>query len=217
MQDDDAYVKYPQHRNWFNKLWLSEKLGYNCGPCGLAPKKDGTYVIRPIYNLSGMGVGAHIKKIKAGDDRQVPAGYFWCEYFDGPHYSAEYKWEYDRDHIMGQWKEPWKGQSCWEGVNMPLNLSKFVEWKRSDYIPSVPDELVELRDVGHINVEFIGDKVIEVHLRESPDPKYDHFIPVWRSDENKVSHYLMHGYQYIADFDDADGQLDDPRIGFMVK
>ena len=218
MQDDNAYLKYPQHRKWFNKLWLSEKLGYNCGPGGLAPEKDGIYVVRPIYNLSGMSVGATVKNIKAGDDRQVPAGYFWCEYFDGPHYSADYKWEYDRDHIMGEWKEPWKGQSCWEGTNMPVNLTKFVEWKRSDYIPPVPNELVELRDVGHINVEFIGDKVIEVHLRESPDPKYDHIIPVWASDIGpKKEHMEMHGFEFIEDYDNADGQLDDPRIGFLVK
>ena len=217
MQDDEAYLKYPQHRKWFNKLWLSEKLGYNCGPAGVDVPKDGIYVIRPIYNLSGMGVGAEVKSLKAGDC-STPAGYFWCEYFDGPHYSADYKWEYDRDHIMGQWKEPWKGQSCWEGTNMPLNLSKFVEWKRSDYIPPVPNELVELRDVGHINVEFIGDKVIEVHLRESPDPKYNHIIPVWASDLGpKKEHMEMHGFQFIEDYDDADGQLDDPRIGFLVK
>ena len=217
MQDDDAYKKYPQHHNWFNKLWVAEKLGYKCGPAGLAPEEDGVYVVRPVYNLSGMGVGATVKEIKAGDTTQVPAGYFWCEYFDGPHYSADYVWEYDRDNIMGEWKEPWKGKSCWQGTNMPLNLTKFVEWKRSDYIPSVPNELVELRDVSHINVEFIGDNVIEVHLRPSPDPQYDHIIPVWKSDEGKVSHYLMHGYKYESSYDDADKQLNDPRIGFLVK
>lgn len=218
MQDNDAYLKYPEHRNWFNKLWVAEKLGYKCGPAGLAPEEDGVYVVRPIYNLSGMGVGATVKEIKAGDTTQVPAGYFWCEYFEGPHYSADYKWQYDRDHIWGHWKEPWKGQSCYEGINMPINLSKFYEWKRSDYIPKVPDQLVELSKVEHINVEFIGDKVIEVHLRQSPDPKYDHIVPVWASDLGpKKQMYEMHNYQFIEDYDNADGQLEDPRIGFFVK
>jgi len=218
MEDWEAYGAYPHHRNWFNKLWVAEKMGYDCGPAGIAPADDGVYVVRPIYNLSGMGVGATVKEIKGGDYNQVPAGYFWCEYFDGPHYSADYKWEYDRDNIMGEWKEPWRGQSCYEGVNMPINLSKFYEWKRSDYIPPVPNELVELRDVGHINVEFIGDKVIEVHLRQSPDPKYDHIVPVWASDLGpKKQTYEIHNYQFIEDYDNADGQLDDPRIGFFVK
>ena len=217
IDDPDLYNMWPQYRQWFNKLWLSEQLGYDCGPGGVAPTKDGKYVVRPIMNLDGIGVGATVKNIKAGDTTQVPAGYFWCEYFDGPHYSCTYEWQYDRDHIWGHWKQPWKGQSCWEGVNLPINLSKFVEWKRTDYIPPVPDLFVELRDVATINVEFKGDKPIEVHLRDSPNPKDNHLIPMWKSDEGKVSHYLMHGYEFIEGYSDGNKQLDDPRIGFMVK
>ena len=218
MEDYESYQKYPHHHKWFNKLYIAELFGYDCGPCGTAPTKDGTYVVRPIYNLSGMGVGAHVKEIKAGDDRSVPAGYFWCEYLTGKHYSANYRWQYDRDMINGKWLQPWKGSSCWEGTNMPINLTKFVEWKRSDYIPEVPDELVCLRDVGVINVEFKGNQVIEVHLRPSPDPDYDHIIPVWASDLGvKKQHMETHGYNFVNSYDDADGQLDDPRIGFLVK
>ena len=218
MKDSEAYKAYPHHHKWFNKLYVAETFGYDCGPSGIAPTKDGTYVIRPIYNLSGMGVGAYVKELKAGDSRSVPAGYFWCEYLTGKHYSANYHWVYDRDMINGKWKQPWKGSSCWEGVNMPINLTKFVEWKRSDYIPRVPDEMVSLRDVPVINVEFKGDQVIEVHLRESPDPDYDHIIPVWASDLGvKKQHMETHGFQFIAAHDDGDGQLEDPRIGFLVK
>lgn len=218
IDDDELYNLYPHHRKWFNKLWLAEQLGYNCGPSGLAPKQDGVYVVRPIMNLSGMGVGATVKEIKAGDSRQVPAGYFWCEYFDGPHYSCTYKWEYDRDMINGKWNTPWKISSCWEGVNFPINLSKFTEWKRSDYIPTVPDLFVQLRDVKIINVEFKGDNPIEVHLRDTPNPQYDHLIPVWASDlDTKKEHMKMHGYEFIEAYSDGDGQLDDPRIGFLVR
>ena len=218
MDDEDAYVKYPQHRKWFNKLYLAEVLGYNCGPAGYAPTKDGTYVIRPIYNLAGMGIGAYVTDMKAGDNTITPPGYFWCEYFDGKHYSADYYWETDRDLVKGKWLNPWKGLSCWEGTNMPINLTKFVEWKRSDYIPRVPDELACLRDVNKINVEFIGDRVIEVHLRHSPDPAYDHLIPVWASDVGpKREHMEMHGFEFIEDYENADGHLKDPRIGFLVK
>ena len=82
----------------------------------------------------------------------------------------------------------------------------------------MPDELATLRDVKYINVEFKGDQVIEVHLRHSPDPDYDHIIPVWASDSGaKRAHLEMHGYQWIGTYDNADGQLDDPRIGFLVK
>lgn len=218
MQDDDAYKKYPHHHKWFNKLYIAELFGYKCGPAGVPVPEDGVYVVRPIYNLSGMGVGATIKQIMAGNCNQVPPGYFWCEYLTGKHYSANYVWEYDRDMITGRWQQPWKGSSCWEGTNMPINLTKFVEWKRSDYIPEVPNELNELRDVKEINVEFKGDQVIEVHLRPSSDPEYDHLIPVWRSDYGiKKEHYMHHGFKYIESYDDADGYLENPRLGFWVK
>lgn len=218
IDDDELYNIYPQHRKWFNKLYLSEQMGYKCAPAGIAPDEDGTYVVRPIMNLAGMGIGATVKEIKAGDVTKVPAGYFWCEYFNGTHYSCTYKWEYNRDSINGEWKTPWKGAACWEGINMPINLSKFVEWKRSTYIPKVPDILVCLRDIKVINVEFIDDKPIEVHLRDSPNPNYDHLIPVWASDFGaKKEHMELHGYKFIEAYSNANGQLEDPRIGFLVK
>lgn len=213
MQDDDAYKKYPQHRKWFNKLWIAETFGYHCGPAGVDIPSDGTYVIRPIYNLAGMGMGAEVKTVKAGDKNSTPPGFFWCEYFDGKHYSADYEWVSDVQ--IGGW---WKKVSCWEGVNMPVNLTKFVEWKRSEFIPDLPHQFKELGGVKHINVEFIGDKIIEVHLRQTPDPDYDHLIPVWASDLGVKKEYMeMHGFSFIEDYDNADGHLDDPRVGFLVK
>lgn len=211
MQDDDAYYKYPQHRKWFNKLHVAELFGYDCGPSGTAPTKDGVYITRPIFNLSGMGLGAEVKGIKAGDTRATPPGHFWCEYLTGKHYSANYTFVHDT-------KSYWKPISCWEGFNTPVNMIQFIEWKRSDYIPEVPRELNDLSNVGEINVEFKGGDIIEVHLRTSSDPDYDHFIPVWSSDLGKKKAYMeAHGYEFLESYDNADGHLDDPRIGFLVK
>ena len=72
--------------------------------------------------------------------------------------------------------------------------------------------------VTHLNVEFINDKPIEVHLRLSPDPDYDHMIPVWASDLGVKKVYMeTYGFEFINAYDDANGELDDPRIGFLVK
>lgn len=222
MTDEEAYVKYPAHHNWFNKLYVAELFGYKCGPCGTAPTEDGTYIVRPIYNLSGMGAGAVVKQIRAGNHSATPPGYFWCEYLPGNHYSANYVWE--NDFKTGG---KWKPVSCWRGINTQHDLSKFLEWKRSDYIPTIPWQLDVLRDVKEINVEYKDDKVIEVHLRTSPDPDYDHLIPVWKSDLEtfnnvqsalkKINYYENLGYRYIWDLDDADGHIDNYRIGFLVK
>lgn len=220
MEDCDAWLKFPQHHNWFNKLWIAEQFGYACGPAGTDIPKSDVYVVRPTYNLGGMGARASVVQLAEGDYSSVPPGYFWCEYFNGIHYSANYTWK--MNHLTGG---SWEGTTCWQGVNMPINLTKFVEWKRSSYIPTLPSKgkLNELHDVGEINVEFIEDKIIEVHLRKSPDPEYDHVIPVWESDEmfrvgnQKKEHYELHGYKWIESYDDANGYIDDPRIGFFVR
>ena len=182
-------------------------MGYKCGPTGLAPDVTDHYIVRPIYNLSGMGVGSKVIKIEAGDVTKVPPGYFWCEFIAGIQYSATYEF------VDGRWKSI----SCWQGTNDINNLSRFVSWIRSTYKPKVPSQFNELHDVGRINIEFIGDKPIEVHLRESPDPNYDELIPVW--DDNSVNKeaYLSRGYRYIESYDDANGFLEIPRIGFLVK
>jgi len=43
-------------------------------------------------------------------------------------------------------------------------------------------------------------------------------IPVWASDiGKKKEHMELHGFEFIEDYEDANGYIDDPRIGFLVK
>lgn len=197
--DSDAWIAYPQHRKWFNKLEFSLLMGYDCGPCGVAPSRTDSYIVRPIYNLSGMSAGAFKKYIEAGDVRSVPAGSFWCEWFEGPQHSVTYKWS----------GSEWLPESSWRSEVDVQNLWKFKSWTRSNFAPEVPTCMNSLTDVGIINVEWIGGRPIEVHLRPSPDPEDgDELIPVWADDP--VS-------DYVKDFDDADGNLTVPRLGFIVR
>ena len=207
MDDQSTYRKYPQYTHWHNKLWFSEKMGYDCGPANIAPTTSGWYIVRPIINLLGMGVGAKKIWIEAGDSISVPLGYFWCEWFDGSQYSVTYKW-------FDWW---WNPVSSWEGIKDAENLSKFHRWERSTFLPEIGLFFHEISSVGTINVEFIGNKPIEVHLRTSPDPNYDILVPIWKDEEYLIDKYTGMGYTYINSYDDADGFLDTPRLGFMVK
>ena len=207
IEDFEAWNAYPHHHKWFNKLYIAELMGYKCGPSGLAPDVTDHYVVRPIYNLSGMGVGAKIIRIDAGDFTKVPPGYFWCEFLPGVQYSATYEYA-----NMG-----WKCISCWQGIQDANNLSKFVSWIRSPHKPQVPPQFNDLNDVNRINVEFKGNSPIEVHLRESPDPQYDELVPVWADDSVNMEAYLSRGYRFIKSFDNADGFLEIPRLGFLVR
>ena len=95
-----------------------------------------------------------VEELEGNPKGKVRAGEFWCEYFEGPHISGDYR------YVTGQIPY-WEPLSCWEGINYPINLSKFVEWKRHKHAPRVPKLFNELSDVAVINVEFIGDKPID--------------------------------------------------------
>lgn len=210
MEDWEAWEKYPRYHKWFNKLWLSESLGYHCGPSGTAPKQDGLYIVRPVYNLSGMGVGARKVHIKANDQTATPPGYFWCEYFEGTQYSVTYRFNHD---TVGTWTPI----SSWKAIQDSEDLWRFGGWVRSDYSPPVPRLFNQLSEIQRINIEFKGDRPIEVHLRDTPDPDYDEIVPIWKDREKDVDKYLDMGYTYVKSFDDADGFLEVPRLGFMVR
>ena len=201
IEDRDAWHLWPHHRNWFNKLWVSLQQNYVCGPCGVAPPQSAYYVVRPIYNLSGMGVGARKQFLKGEDVTQVEPGYFWCEWFDGPQHSVTYEW-------IGKWVPT----SSWQGTLNHNDLTRFLSWKKSTYMPLLPAMFDILQDVKVINVEWINDKVIEVHLRGSPDPQESNeYIPVWADQEVPNNAPI-----WIPSYDDADGFLTTPRLGFIV-
>lgn len=207
MEDTDAWIKYPKHRNWFNKLWLADQLGYNCGPAGLSPFKAGVYVVRPIYNLRGMGLNSRFQHIEANDVAAVEPGYFWCEKFEGRHISASFKFFHN---TVAKWI-PFSAFEGFRGIDKPLY--KFEKWIRVSIneVPEVPRLLNDLSDVSTINVEFIGNKIIEVHLRDTPDPDYDELYPVWENDAIEMD------CEFIPSIDNADGHLPEKRLGFYVK
>ena len=89
-EDYQAWEAYPQYRWIYNKLELALELGYEAGPACVPVKKTGDYIVRPVYNLYGMGIGAvkkHFDRYKDAEDlinhEHIPPGYFWCEWFDG--------------------------------------------------------------------------------------------------------------------------------------
>ena len=208
MDDSEAWEAFPNKRKWFNKLWLSSKLGYDCGPCGVAPTKSAYYVVRPIYNISGMGAGARVQWIESNDYTRVEPGYFWCEYFNGSQYSVTYE---NRN-------SKWEPINSWKAFRNVKSLSKFDAWVRTDYSPELPSLFNDLFEIKRINVEFIEDKPIETHLRDSPDPNYDILIPVWEDfEEKEIDKLIQMGYTYLESYDDADGFVKPARLGFLVK
>lgn len=178
-----------------DKLILSRKLNYNCGPVGLDVPQPGYYIVRPCVNMLGLGLGA-IKKYLHKDTTDLPLGFFWCEWFEGRHLSIDYHWG--------------KQVLAVEGIKPADTFIKWKEWiKVNDEVelPSILNQYIDKHE--WINCEFIGGKLIEVHFRKNEDfeGSISHFVPVW----NGESTVPPDGYTY-RHYPDCHG-----RIGAFVK
>lgn len=178
----------------YDKLILSRKLGYVCGPAGVDVPYSGEYVVRPITNILGMSIGARIKWISKETFHLEP-GMFWCEVFTGRHLTY--------DFIDGE------QAVCYEGFLEKGSLGKFLKWQKTLDRAKVPDFVIELsKKYGHVNIECKDDKIIEMHLRPNPDwVQYnaDVLVPIWKGTESPGPEY-----RYVKDEDNG-------RQGFYIK
>jgi len=196
MTEEEVWKSIDPDDIWLlDKLILSRKLGYECGPTGTSVNYPGSYIVRPCINAFGLGLGSQITFIDNETDH-LPPGHFWCEIFQGRHLSVDYH----------------KGLQvlCVQGFKETNTLTKWDRWTRTkDYVPR-PDIIKPfLEKYEWVNCEFIGDKLIEVHLRPNPDfpGNRQEYIPVW----DGMHEMPPKGYEYIED-PDLNG-----RIGAWIK
>jgi len=195
IHDDTMWLECDPEMLWiYDKLILSRKLGYTCGPSGVPVPEADLYIVRPITNIEGMGRDAKIIWINEDTDTIVPPGHFWCEVFEGRHLSVDYL---NGEQVL-----------CVEGYRFEEDpLYRWSEWKKVDDQIPFP-KLLSSFNVEQINCEFIGGKLIEVHLRHNPDfddREYNVIYPVW--DDQKTKAPL--GLKFIED-------KDFKRKGFFV-
>lgn len=206
----------PQHLWIYNKLFLSQRLGYTCGPAGLEVPKPGFYIVRPCMNLMGMGRNARIEWIESNTEHLHPAE-FWCEVFEGDHLSVDYEYHEDRTGCYPQWMQEHSvdyhvkhQRLAVKGTHETHELYKFTKWEKVDVKMPYPKILttIGLYRYGWINCEFIGAKLIEVHFRRNPDFRYGNTvaIPVWKDEEVKN----IENYRFVEDEDYL-------RRGFYIK
>lgn len=169
--DEQIWPLAKEEHLWvFDKLILSRRLGHVCGPaCVPVPKPD-YYVVRPCVNLSGMSLGASIEWIEDSTEH-LPAGYFWQEVFHGRHLSLDYRY----GSLI----------RCTEGFKPDGELARFSRWVQTADRPGVPPFVLDvLSQYERGNVEMIGGKIIEVHLRGNSD--FDdgatECVPIWKND-----------------------------------
>ena len=195
-EDDIWETIDPDHIWLLDKLIVSRKMGYVCGPVGLDVPHPAFYIVRPCVNMLGLGLGAK-KMWLEKDTCDLPYGYFWCEWFDGRHHSVDY---YGGRQML-----------CVRGEKPVDTFTKWSEWIRTDHVKfNFPKMLKDLvHDYPWMNCEFIGDKLIEIHLRSNGDfiGNINHFVPVWEGESIEPPK----GYSY-REYPDVHG-----RIGAFVK
>jgi len=177
-----------------DKLILSRKLNYISGPVGLDVPTPGWYCVRPCVNMLGLGLGTQKSWIEK-ETMHLPIGHFWCEWFEGRHLSIDYN--YGVQHL------------CVEGLKSSDTFTQWDKWIKTDDVIPLPEALQTFSHHEWLNIEFIGNKVVEIHLRHNED--FDgverEFIPVWEGQSTTPPD----GYTY-RDYPDVHG-----RIGAFIK
>lgn len=179
----------------YNKLDLSNRLGYLCGPVGVDVPVPNYYIVRPTINFCGMGRFSRIEYIEKSTDHLHPAE-FWCEIFIGKHLSVDFCDNKSKLVVVGH-KNPKNPSYKW---NSWVKIEKNIEF------PAILNELCG--NYPTINCEFIGNKLIEVQIRENLDFRWGNSIaiPVWKGTSIK----RLPRFKFVIDEDYN-------RIGFFIK
>ena len=172
--DADVWSQCPTEYLWiYDKLIVARKQGILAAPAGITVPKSATYIVRPITNIRMMSRGATKQWLTPEDTDLVPDGYFWSECFEGRHISVDFHYGVQELTVEGFRDDADR-------------LDRFSRWQRIEESYKFPLILGELwRMTPWVNVEYIGSKIIEVHLRWNDDfanHNSDVIYPVWCDD-----------------------------------
>ena len=158
-EDSDAWTWNPSYRWVYDKLAVALSQGLDAAPHGVSPTGYPVFS-KPIYNLKGMGVGSRALGSEADYADAYQPGHFWSTLLTGDHVSS------DVAVVAGQpkWWRHARGIASGSGT--------FDYWEVTDApAPSVEEWCGHwCREnlagyTGLLNLETIGGRIIEVHLR----------------------------------------------------
>jgi hypothetical protein len=189
-EDCDAWLWYPAQRWIYNKLAVALSQNLDAGPHGVQPPHFPVFS-KPVINLKGMGVGSRVLRSLADYERHYAPGHFWMTLLEGRHVSS--------DIAIVDGKPRW-----WRHVTgKPAGEGTFDYW----LVHAEPDPGLEAYCgawiekylpgyTGMLNLETIGQKVIEAHLRFA-DQWPDLYGPGWV--DALVGLYDRHQWEFEDD------------------
>jgi hypothetical protein len=171
-EDSDAWLWYPAHRWVYDKLAVALSQGLAAGPHGTTPPGFPVFS-KPIVNLRGMSVGSRVLKSQADYDAHYAPGHFWMTLLRGRHVSSDVAvvagvprwWR----HVTGK---P-AGQGTFDYWIVHAESEAAIETRCGAWIGKYLAGYT-----GMLNVETIGETIIEAHLRFA-DQWPDLYGPGW--------------------------------------
>jgi hypothetical protein len=159
IDDASAWELHTGHRAIYNKLLVCESQGIACGPHGTTARRFPVFS-KPIYNMRGMGAGSRAIAYATEYENSLQPGHMWMELLQGEHVSS--------DLALLHGKVMW----CRHTTGEPGAGGTFDYWTiHAEAKPALESYLQEwlARNLdgftGIVNVETIGGRIIECHLR----------------------------------------------------
>lgn len=157
--DRDSFELYPEFRWVYDKTRICRTQNILCSPYPLKPESYPVFS-KPITNLRGMGIESHLLQNEADYLSYCKEGHFWMEHLTGEHIST------DIALLKGRivWQAHVEGFSAGEGTFDYWHILKERKPALEDYCRNWLEEHLK-NYTGMVNIESIGGKIIEVHLR----------------------------------------------------
>jgi hypothetical protein len=161
IDDASAWDLHVDHRAIYNKLTICDSQGLPNGPHGKTPPRFPVFS-KPIYNMRGMGTGSRVIASAVEYEESLQPGHMWMKLLQGPHVST------DLALVRGEivWCRHTTGVASAEGM--------FDYWTvHAKPKPALDAYLGEWIGrtlggfTGIVNIETIGGRIIECHLRMS--------------------------------------------------
>jgi hypothetical protein len=158
-EDSDSWTWYPRHRWVYDKVAVALSQGLEAAPHGVEPK---TYPVfsKPITNLKGMGVGSRVLRSAADYATHYAPGHMWMTLLDGRHVSSDVA-------VLDSKAVWWRHATGAPGAEGTFDYWT-VHADADSGIESHAGAWIEKNLAGYtgmINLETIGGRIIEVHLR----------------------------------------------------
>lgn len=164
VSDAAAWRLNPNHRHLYDKLSIALEAGLTAAPCGVDPREygiagDELVFVKPIMNLAGMALDACAMR---ADAVPMTAGRFWCERLTGEQTSSDCLVQDGEPvwliHTLASKERSAERPLVWEvGATSPRLDALTADWVRRN-LPGY---------TGLCNLELIGGRPIEAHLRGS--------------------------------------------------